>query len=203
MTKPQKFDTYKEFAADYATPKEPILLRLKPARYLAVEGRGEPGRKEFQTAIGALYNVAFTVKMARKFAGRDYTVSKLEGLWWADEPEREFLETPRQEWNWKRMIRTPAFITEREVASAKEKLRAKGKPSEINGVKLESLKEGQCVQVLHVGPYETEPATIARMQEVAAARDLAFHGVHHEIYLSDPRRVASAKLRTILRRPVR
>ena len=203
MSKPQKFDTYKEFAADYVTPKEPALLRLKPARYLAIAGRGEPGGAAFQAAIGALYNGAFTVKMARKFAGRDYTVSKLEGLWWADELGREFLETPRGNWNWKLMIRTPAFIAEKEVGTAISKLLEKGKPPEVAGVKLESLEEGQCVQVLHSEPYDAEQATIARMRALAAAKGLAFHGLHHEIYLSDPRRVPPAKLRTILRHPVR
>ena len=203
MSKPQKFDTYKQFAADYVAPKEPVLLRLKAARYLAIAGRGEPAGKAFQAAIGALYNVAFTVKMARKFAGRDYTVSKLEGLWWADEAGREFLETPREKWNWKLMIRTPAFISEKEVAGAKEKLLGKGKASEIAGVKLETLEEGQCVQVLHLGPYDAELETITRLRAAAAAKGLTFHGLHHEIYLSDPRRVAPAKLRTILRHPVR
>jgi hypothetical protein len=203
MSKPQKFETYKEFAADYVAPKEPALLRLKPARYLAIAGRGEPGGKAFQAAIGALYNAAFTVKMARKFAGRDYTVSKLEGLWWADDSGREFLETPREKWNWKLMIRTPAFITEKEVAEAKKKLLAKGKPPEIAGVKLETLAEGQCVQMLHLGPYDAEPATLARMGKFAEKRGLVFHGLHHEIYLGDPRRVAPAKLRTILRRPAK
>jgi hypothetical protein len=132
-----------------------------------------------------------------------YTVSKLEGLWWTELAGREFLETPREKWNWKLMIRTPPFITEKEVAGAKAKLLAKGKPREIAGVNLETLEEGQCVQVLHLGPYEAESATIARTREAAGKKGLKFHGLHHEIYLSDPRRVAPAKLRTILRRPVK
>lgn len=203
MAAAEKFDIYKEFAEDFVTPKTPVLVDIKPANYLAVAGRGEPGGTAFQSAIGALYNVAFTVKMARKFAGRDYTVCKLEGRWWVDDPKRSFLDEPPSAWNWKLMIRVPDFITEKEVAGAIEKLKAKGKPKEVGGVKLEEVHEGNCVQVLHLGPYDKERPTIERMHAFAQERGLKFHGLHHEIYLSDPRRVAPAKLRTILRHPVR
>jgi len=199
----KKFDIYKEHAADYVTPKTPALVDIKPANYLVVTGRGEPGGEAFQSAIGALYKVAFTVKMARKFAGRDYTVSKLEGRWWVDDPTRSFLDEPPSKWNWKLMIRVPEFIKEKEVAASIEKLLAKGKPKEVAGIKLEVLNEGNCVQVLHLGPYDKERPTIERMYTFAQEHGLKFHGLHHEIYLSDPRRVAPAKLRTILRHPVR
>jgi hypothetical protein len=203
MPAPKKFDIYKEFAADYATPRTPVIVDIKRARYLAIAGSGEPGGKAFQAAIGALYNVAFTVKMARKFAGRDYTVSKLEGLWWVDDSKRTFLEMPPASWHWKLMIRIPDFITEKEIAAAIEKLLAKGKPKEVSSVELEELHEGRCVQVLHLGPYDKEGPTIAAMEAHAESNGLKFHGSHHEIYLSDPRRVAPAKLRTILRHPVK
>jgi hypothetical protein len=202
MPASKKFDIYKESAADYVTPKDPVILNIKPAQYLAIAGRGEPGGKTFQSTIGALYNVAFTVKMARKFAGRDYTVSKLEGLWWIDDSARSFLDSPPESWNWKLMIRVPAFITEKEVAASIEKLLGKNKPKEVASVKLEKLTEGKCVQVLHLGPYDKERPTIERMHAHAESNGLKFHGLHHEIYLSDPRRVAPAKLRTILRNPV-
>lgn len=203
MAAPKKFDIYKEFAAEYVTPTSPALVDIKRAHYLIVTGRGEPGGAAFQSAIGALYNVAFAVKMARKFAGRDYTVSKLEGRWWVDDPKRSFLDEPPSEWSWKLMIRVPDFIKEKEVAATIEKLVAKGKPKEVSTVKLEELHEGKCVQVLHVGPYEKERPTIDGMHAFAEERGLKFHGLHHEIYLSDPRRVAPAKLRTILRHPVK
>jgi hypothetical protein len=203
MPAPKKFDIYREFAEEYVTPKEPVFVNIKSAQYLAIAGRGEPGGKSFQAAIGALYNVAFTVKMARKFAGRDYTVSKLDGLWWVDDQSRSFLDSPPQSWNWKLMIRVPDFITQKEVAAAIEKLLAKDKPREIASVKLEDLHEGKCVQILHLGPYDKERPTIAKMHAHAAANGLKLHGLHHEIYLSDPRRVAPARLRTILRHPVK
>src|SRR6202162_4039101 len=141
MAAAKKFDIYKEFADDFVTPRTPVLVDIKPANYWAVTGRGEPGGTAFQSAIGALYNVAFTVKMARKFAGRDYTVSKLEGLWWIDDSARSFLDSPPESWNWKLMIRVPAFITEKEVAASIEKLLGKNKPKEVASVKLEKLTE--------------------------------------------------------------
>jgi hypothetical protein len=100
------------------------------------------------------------------------------------------------------MIRVPSFVEESDLKVAIEKLLAKGKPSEIGAVKLEPLDEGNCVQVLHVGPYNEESATMVQLQAFAENNGLEFHGLHHEIYLSDPRRIAPAKLRTILRVPV-
>ena len=203
MPAAKKFDIYREFAADYVTPKQPVFVEIKRAPYLGISGRGEPGGKAFQSAIGALYNVAFTVKMARKFAGRDYTVSKLEGLWWVDDAKQSFLDASPQSWNWRLMIRVPDFITEKEVTAAIEKLLGKGKPREVGEVRIEELIEGKCVQMLHVGPYDRERPTIAQMSAFAGQNGAKFHGLHHEIYLSDPRRVAPAKLRTILRHPVK
>ncbi len=198
-----KVDVYRQFRSEYITPKKPSLVEVKPARYLAFTGRGEPGGPAFQAATGALYNVAFTVKMARKFAGQDYTVCKLEGLWWADDPEQCFANQPRETWNWKLMIRVPNFVEENDLRAATENLLAKGKPTEISNVRLEVLDEGNCMQILHVGPYEQESATMTQLQAFAQKNGLEFHGLHHEIYLSDPRRVAPAKLKTILRIPVR
>ena len=100
------------------------------------------------------------------------------------------------------MIRTPKFITQKDIAQAVAILQKRGKGAEVERVRLESLKEGLCVQALHVGPYENECATIAAMKSFAESEGLKVHGVHHEIYLSDPRRVAPAKLKTILRLPV-
>lgn len=189
-----KLDLYKLHAADYVTPKKAALVTIPPAQYLAVEGEGKPGGEESDRDIGALYAVAFTIKMASKRSGRDYGVNKLEGLWWGKRGAS---------WNWKFLIRTPDFIGEKERRQALETLREKGKPPETAKVRLESLDEGLCVQMLHVGPYDKEAPTIAAMEELAAGKSLAFHGLHHEIYLSDPRRVAPECLRTILRHPVR
>lgn len=191
---PGKLDLYKEHKADYAAPRKPVLLTIKRARYLGISGKGAPGAPAFQAAIGALYNVAFTVKMARKFAGRDYTVSKLEGIWPG---------MPPKPWRWQLLIRVPEFITAAEVSGAQRSLVARGKSPLVKSVKLVALVGGRCAQMLHVGPYDKEEPTLDAMRALAASRGLRFKGVHHEIYLSDPRRVPAARLKTILRYPVR
>jgi hypothetical protein len=200
--RPAKLDLYAKFTAEYAAKQAPALVKIGPAQYLAVSGRGEPGSELFQSKIGALYNVAFTVKMARKFAGRDYAVSKLEGLWWGS-GDGSFLQEPSKNWNWTLLIRIPDFVTREEVKGAIEKLLRKGKPADVGEVRLQPLEEGLCVQMLHVGPYDREEETLAKMHAFADAQRVIVHGRHHEMYLSDPRRVAPAKLRTILRLPVR
>jgi hypothetical protein len=199
----KKLDLYRLHQAEYVAPREPVLLDLKPANYLAIAGRGEPGGAAFQARIGALYGVAYTLKFAKKAAGRDYGVCKLEGLWWGSGGKLDFSAEPKETWNWKLLIRTPDFITARDVAQAAAALRKKGKGPEVDDVQLETLREGRAVQMLHVGPYDREAETIAAMRAHAQAHGRRFAGRHHEIYLSDPRRVAPAKLRTILRMPVR
>jgi len=198
-----KLDLYKLHKSDYVTPRKPIIVDIKPANYLTITGYGEPGGPTFQAKLGALYNVAFTIKMAKKFAGQDYAVCKLEGLWWGSKERSSFLEEPRGRWNWKLMIRTPDFIQNRDVSEAARKLLAKGRSADVSEVKLESLREGSCAQVLHTGPYDEEDVTIGSLHKFAAAAGLELHGLHHEIYLSDPRRVEAKRLKTILRYPVR
>lgn len=204
MAKNEKLDLLKQHKAEYAASKaKPQMVAVGPARYLAVEGAGAPGGEAFQAKIGAIYSVAFTIKITRKAAGLgDYKVCPLEGLWWT-EPDGSFsVARPRGQWRWRLLIRTPDFLAADDLAKAKESLRAKGKPADFEPVELASLDEGRCVQMLHVGPYETEHETIAKMLAFAAEQGLAVAGRHHEIYLSDPRRVPPERLRTILRLPV-
>ena len=199
-----KLDLAKLHKADYAATASPRILELAPALYLAVTGQGAPGGEEFGNKVGALYAVAFTTKMARKAEGRDYAVGRLEGLWWCDDaPGWEFAHAPRDQWQWKLLIRTPDFVTEADVAAAARALLARGKSEPVGEVRLEPLEEGTCVQVLHTGPYAEETETIRRMHAFAEAKGYAFDGVHHEIYLNDPKRTAPEKLRTILRHPIR
>jgi len=173
-----KLDLYRQHKDEYAAKKTPALVKVGPAKYLTIAGRGAPGGDAFQAAVGGLYSMAFTIKMTRKLSGKgDYKVCHLEGLWWA--PGKA------------------------DLAKARAALAAKGKPPEFKAVKLERIAEGLCVQALHVGPFADEPATVAKMDELAAAEGLKPHGRHHEIYLSDPRRVPPERLRTILRHPVR
>lgn len=204
MKTPDKIDLYKLHKNDYVAAKKPVLVELKPATYLAISGRVEPGGTEFTDKIGALYGVAFTIKMTRKFSGQqDYAVCKLEGQWWCGDCDGDFSRVAKEQWCWKLLIRTPEFVTREELAQAVETLLKRGKTQPIRDVQLETLTEGLCVQMLHVGPYEREPETIALMKAQAANDGLQPHGRHHEIYLSDPRRVPPERLKTILRMPVK
>lgn len=190
-----------DFKDEYKATRKPRLMTFKPSTYLSIDGQGEPGGEAFSDRIGALYGMAWTVKMTRKFGGKqDYTVGKLEAQWWADTPN--FADSPKDQWRWKLMIRTPEFVKKAELKKAVDVLLKRGKSAAVKDVRLETLREGRCVQMLHVGPYEREPETIAIMKAFAEAEGLAFNGRHHEIYLSDPRRVAPEKLKTILRHPV-
>jgi hypothetical protein len=147
--------------------------------------------------------VAFTIKMTRKFAGKqDYAVCKLEGQWWS-EPGKDLAKLPLDQWLWNLLIRTPEFINEEDLRQAVEVLLKRGKGEDAKRVRLEALAEGPCVQMLHVGPYDKECETILVMKAFAKKQQLQFSGKHHEIYLSDPRRVPPDRLKTILRQPVR
>ena len=201
MATVSKLDLYKLHKDEYAAARTPRLLTVKPAVYLGIAGRGVPGQATFQEQVGALYGMAFTIKMMKKFAGQNYAVCKLEGLWWGDAPPSE--RRPQQPWNWKLLIRVPDFLKPYDLEEAREALVKKGKSKAVREVALETLREGLCVQMLHVGPYAHESETIARMEALAKEHGYAFAGLHHEIYLSDPRRVAASRLRTILRQPVR
>jgi hypothetical protein len=147
--------------------------------------------------------MAFTIKMTRKFAGQqDYAVCKLEGQWWS-ELAADFARLPKDQWLWKLLIRTPDFIKDDDLLQAVAVLLKRGKGEDVKRVRLESLAERLCVQMLHVGPYDRECETIAVMRAFAEKQQLGFAGKHHEIYLSDPRRVPPERLKTIVRQPVR
>ena len=171
-------------------PGEPSLVRCPPAKILAVTGQGSPESPAFDAAIHALYGVAYAIRFARKAARREpFTPGPLEGLW-------SNIEAPRDQWQWKLIMRVPHDTTAVEVRTAR------AKKSIETPVRIEVLREGQAVEALHVGPYATEPLTIHAMRAFMAEHHLRAHGVHHEIYLGDPRRTAPARLKTILRQPV-
>lgn len=197
----QKIDLFREHPDEYALSREPVLVTVGSGKYLTVTGMGAPQSSEFQHKLGALYGCAYTIKFDSKVRlGRDFKVGVLEGLWWADGHTADAFTTPKSTWRWKLLIRVPGFVTTNTVAKALEVLRAKGRPTAA--VKLETIREGRAVQALHVGAYGDEPVTLEKMSSFARARRLRFRGKHHEIYLSDPRRVPPARSRTILRHPV-
>ncbi|MBI3742696.1 MAG: GyrI-like domain-containing protein [Chloroflexi bacterium] len=197
-----KLDLFQQHKMEYATSKTPALIEVGAARYLAIDGQGEPGAKEFQVKVKALYSVAYTLKFMSKKAGHDYKVAPLEGLWGVGKGSFSW-DAPRDQWRWKLLIRVPDFIEAAPVSAAKDQCIAKTGDDTIQSVRLETITEGQCVQVLHVGPYGAERESVEAMERFADERGMAFDGSHHEIYLSDPRRVAPGKLKTILRHPVK
>ena len=201
MPTADKVDLYQLHKAEYITPRKPVLLDIQPAKYLSIAGAGRAGGPDFQTKVGALYAAAFTMKFASKSAGRDYSVCKLEAIYWTD-PGRGFADTPLDQWHWDLIIRVPDFVGAASLRATCAKLAAKQVPH-CDELALKTLREGRCVQMLHVGPYDREPESIGKMSALAQAEGCEFADTHHEIYLSDPRRVAPEKLRTILRIPVR
>ena len=116
---------------------------------------------------------------------------------------KQYTEVPREEWRWKLLIRQPDFVTEEIVEKAGEEIMKKKKLEMVNEVKFEKMREGKCVQILHIGPYSTEPESLEKMNELMKEKGLVYNGFHHEIYLSDPRKVPEEKLKTILRQSVK
>jgi hypothetical protein len=198
-----KLDLAKTDKTYYTAANRPELIELPRLNYLAIADKGDPDGAVFAGATGALYKLAYSVKGLCKAAGNDFVVAKLEGLWWV-ESDRYGLDVPREEWCWRLLIRMPDFVTAEQVEDARRQAIAKNRDLEtvIGRVEWTELQEGLTVQMMHVGPYSTEPETLAHMHEFMEVEGFARNGLHHEIYLSDPRRVQSSAMKTILRQPV-
>ena len=169
-----------------------------------VDGEGDPNNSTaFQQAVEALYSLSYTLKFSLKKSprGLDYGVMPLEGLWWADDP-RVFYDADKSKWKWTAMILQQDFIARPQVDAAFEEVRKKKNPAALNLVRLEKLEEGLSAQILHLGPFSAEGPVIQRMHDFIEASGKRLRGRHHEIYLSDPRRTAPEKLKTILRQPM-
>lgn len=191
-----KLDLFKTFKSDYIAPKKPTYLTPHKAQYLSVFGKGSPQEEAFGDAIATLYAAAYTTKMLSKSRGKDYVVCKLEAIWTADEGQ-SLSDKAMEEWNYQLIIRTPDFISKKELDESIDALKKKNKL--LTEVSLRKLDEGKSIQMLHLGPYSEEPRTVKEMQAVAEKDGYQLKNAHHEIYLSDPRRVAPEKLKTILR----
>lgn len=197
----EKIDLFKEFKSEYKATTKPALVETSPAQYLAVEGKGKPGSSQFELALGAMYAMAFTIKMTRKAAGLgDYVVGKLEAQWWCD--IGNFTPDNMDNWLWRLLIRTPDCVGETDLRRATTAITARQKSAGVESVFLHKMNEGKCVQMMHIGPYQAEGQTIAIMQDFMKEKNLEPNGLHHEIYISDPRRIAPESLKTILRQPV-
>ena len=181
------------------------LVEVPEMQYLMIDGTGNPGTAAaYQEALAALYAVAYKIKfISKKELDRDYVVPPLQGLWWAEDMSA-FVTGNKDDWLWTMMIMAPDWITEKVYTQALEVV-ANGKepPAALEGLRLESYHEGLCAQIMHIGSYADEAPTLHRLHhEWMPANGYTFNGKHHEIYLSDPRRVAPEKLKTVLRQPV-
>ncbi|MCP2520310.1 GyrI-like domain-containing protein [SCandidatus Aminicenantes bacterium Aminicenantia_JdfR_composite] len=202
--KREKINLLKEFKSYYTARTEPEIVDIEEGKFLTIEGKGAPGGDEFKAKVNALYSLAYGVKMLMKKQGEDFTVAKLEGFWWVDS-DKPWHKVPREEWCWKLLIRQPDFITPEIVKTARQEVIKKKKMELVKGVRFKKIKEGKCVQILHIGPYSTEPESLAKMKELMEKENLTENGPHHEIYLvmSYPRKVPEERLKTILRQPVK
>lgn len=181
------------------------IVEIPKRQYLMVDGHGDPNSsKEFKDAIEALYPVAYKLKFASKQQlGKDYVVMPLEGLWWAEDMTKFTTARDKSEWDFTLMIMQPDWITEEMFAAAIEKVTEKNPPISIAKVRFETLNEATCVQTLHIGSFDDESAILDEMHnEFIPEQGYVMTGKHHEIYLSDFRKVAPERLRTILRQPV-
>ncbi|HLR96787.1 MAG TPA: GyrI-like domain-containing protein [Jiangellaceae bacterium] len=181
------------------------IVDVPELRFLAVDGRGDPNTApEFAAAGEALYSTSYTLKFTSKNElGRDFTVAPLEGLWRAADVG-SFTRGDKSSWEWTVLVAQPDWVTEAEIERAIDTVRSKKNLRSVDEVRSLLLTEGPSVQILHIGSYDDEGPTLARLHhEYMPAHGLTFNGDHHEIYLSDPRRTAPERLRTILRQPVR
>lgn len=205
-----KLDLKKELKYLYApSAKRVELVEVPRFKFVMIDGQIEPGATpetsaSFQNTMGALYGAAYTLKFMSKLRKEDpvdYTVMALEGLWWTESGEFDFER--KEDWLWTLMIMQPDHITEEMFQEAIRQVREKrGDNAALSQLRLESFHEGLCMQIMHVGPYEDEPQTIAKMMAFARENGYQLRGKHHEIYLGDPRRAKPERLKTILRHPV-
>lgn len=202
-----KLDLKQALKPLYAPPvKDFVLVEVPPLNMLMIDGAGDPNTSQaYQTALEALYGLTYTLKFViRKAGGIDFTVMPLEGLWWAPDMSVFMAQGSKDTWQWTMMIAQPDFVTAEQVQAAAEAAQAKKPGSRTGEVRLETCHEGLCLQKLHIGSYADEAPALRRLHlEIIPQGGYAENGHHHEIYLSDPRRTAPDKLRTILRQPVR
>jgi hypothetical protein len=190
-----KVDLKKTLDSYQAKPGVFRILDVPVMRYLMLDGHGDPNGPEFGTAVEALYPVAYSLKFASKADGRDYVVPPLEGLWWAHDMDSFTAARDKSDWDWTLLLLVPDWI---DAALVSDTIAQKRSP-----VRLEALNEGTCVQTMHLGSFDDEGPVLAELHtEFIPNNGMRMTGKHHEIYLSDPRKSAPEKLRTVLRQPV-
>lgn len=206
------FDFKKEYKEFYLPKNKPQIVTVPKANYIAVRGKGDPNEEggEYKAAIGILYAVAYTLKMSYKTDYKidgffEYVVPPLEGFWWQDHAEGMDY-SDKSAFHWVSVIRLPDFITKKDFDWAVETA-SKKKKMDCTGAEFMRIEEGLCVQIIHIGSYDNEPETVAMMdtylEENGYVNDFTGERHHHEIYLSDPRKVAPEKWKTVIRHPIR
>ncbi|MBB5906899.1 GyrI-like domain-containing protein [Actinoalloteichus hymeniacidonis] len=181
------------------------VLELPERQYLMIDGHGDPNSSPaFAASIEALYPVAYKLKFASKRdLGRDYVVPPLEGLWWAEDMDSFTTVRDKSQWDWTLLLMVPDWLDQDAFAAAVRQAGAKNPPDRLDRIRLETLAEGRCVQTLHVGSFDEETELLKRLHTgFIPDEGLRMVGKHHEIYLSDFRKTAPERLRTILRQPV-
>jgi hypothetical protein len=187
-------DLVREHRNEYEAAEAPRFVTVGPARFLALDGKGEPGGEAFRADVAALFGVAESVRKHLRKGGRDFKIAHLEALWWM----------PRRKggpFHWRVLLRVPGFVTEREVREVGAHVAHRGKRPAAD-VRLETLDEGECIQTLHRGPYDAVVAAVARLAAAAAAAGRSMAPPVHEIYLNDPAEVGPARAETIVRHPL-
>lgn len=206
------FDFKKEYKEFYMPKTKPEIVTVPKANYIAVRGTGDPNVEggAYQQAIGVLYAVAYTLKMSYKTDYAipgffEYVVPPLEGFWWQEQPS-QVDAADKAAFHWISVIRLPDFVTKKDFDWAVETA-AKKKKLDCSSAEFMTIDEGLCVQILHLGPFDTEAETIDQMDSYLVQQgyvnDQNSHRLHHEIYLSDPRRVPPEKWKTVIRHPIK
>ena len=206
------FDFKKEYKEFYMPKNKPSIVKVPKMNYIAVRGKGDPNAEggEYKESIGLLYGIAFSIKMSKMGDHRidgyfDYVVPPLEGFWW-QQGVTGIDYNHKEKFEWISVIRLPDFVTKEEFEWAKEEA-AKKKKTDFSKAEFFTYDEGLCVQCMHIGPYDDEPATVDAMHEFMEKEgyvlDITDKRYHHEIYLSDVRKVAPEKLKTVVRHPIR
>lgn len=205
------FDFKKEYKELFSVKEKPVLVTVPKIKYVAVRGKGDPNEEEgeYKASIPLLYGLAYTIKMSKKGSHRmegyfDFVVPPLEGFWWQEGIDGVDYGK-KSDFRWISVIQLPDFVTEQEFEWAREEASRK-KKMDFSKAELLLVEEGHCVQCLHIGSYDEEPATIEKMRLYIAEQGYVFdhqsERMHHEIYLSDPRKCAPEKLKTIIRIPI-
>lgn len=206
------FDYKKEYKEFYSPKNKPGIITIPKMNYIAVRGQGDPNEEcgEYKSAIELLYGIAFTIKMSKKGSRQlegyfDYVVPPLEGFWW-QEGVSGIDYSHKEDFRWISVIRLPDFVTRSDLDWAVEEASGK-KQKDFSKVEFLTYDEGLCVQCMHIGSYDDEPTTVALMHGYMESQgyvlDITDERLHHEIYLSDARRVLPEKLKTVIRHPIR